>query len=216
MLGIAGAVFADRYRAFASSSPLDAEARLEQWASEPLKSVEPAAAKEDFAKIYGALVEFARRNDRLPTREDLNGQLNPATLLHLDPEDFRLPDLGNTIHYGAKDLPVHYTLSFLNQRPNGEPKIPAPGEGQRDVWLVSTMHHEAGRPVHVVLWSDGAIEVIPAGDAVKLPVTADQVGAKADHIVYPGQSGLTQEQQDFLESRQEGPSPSIAEVALPG
>jgi len=162
---------------------------------------DPENAVKDFRRIYSAMDAYRRQTNRLPSLGELLDFSKPLAGVQLTKDDFNVPDahLADGYVEGNQNLST-FMFAYRMPRPNGAPKPAFPAPGERDVWLVATDYTRNNqvlrrdrtadfdfKGVYVVLWSDGQIDKIDAGDArfaMKGPsgnlVFAGEAGAPKD------------------------------------
>ena len=175
---------------------------------------DPEEAVKDFKRIYSAMDDYRKRNDKCPDcLEDLMkaGQLADEDLQNPDWNYAEQPDA----LAGKTEPACVYAQNFMANRPDGTPKPAFPKKGELDVWVFSdltarrgtVLYPDGSRDMHysgvfVVLFSDGSIrkfkhkEVFMV-DEVNFP------GARS--IAFPGMTGYKGERLPFAEDRSNKP-----------
>lgn len=167
-----------------------------------------AGGEARMKRVFQKLVAFRSAMRRLPNLAELCGPAADKRWA-LSDEDLQVPDAQYGDGYDPKFASQgQIALAFLAPRPNGAVKPAFPTTGEKDVWLACDSYYRrneivfrGGRVttnpegVHLVLWSDGSIERIPAGREIYYRDSGNSFTR-----AFPGETGLPKELYDQAEA----------------
>lgn len=167
----------------------------------PLGATHPgdvAGGEAVLRRVLQKVLAFRSATGRLPTIPEICGpKADPRWAI--SGNDLQVPDAQYSDGYDERFASQgQVALAFAAPRPDGKPKPAFPAAGERDIWLATDAYvrlnevvYRGGRSthnpqgVHLLLWSDGRIERVPAGKEVYYRDSANSFTR-----AYLGEAGL--------------------------